>query len=126
MYEDAIAFINRSKSVYIYSSGSVGAQKLLFSHVDVNGALVDLTPKLKGYFDITTAGFKQEKDSYLKIAADIGCDPADVIFYSDNVLEVKAALEAGMASKVVVRPGNAELSESDKKSYECISSFTAE
>lgn len=126
VYEDAIAFINRSKSVYIYSSGSVGAQKLLFSHVDVNGALVDLTPKLKGYFDITTAGFKQEKDSYLKIAADIGCDPADVIFYSDNVLEVKAALEAGMASKVVVRPGNAELSESDKKSYECISSFTAE
>lgn len=126
LYCDAISFICATPDVYIYSSGSVAAQKLLFGHVEVAGALVDLTPKLKGYYDITTAGFKHEKTSYQKIASDIGCASGEVTFYSDNVQEVKAALEAGMKSKVVVRPGNAPLSSEDEEQYQCISTFEQE
>lgn len=123
LYADAIRFIDSSPDTYIYSSGSVAAQKLLFGHVDVEGKLVDMTPRLKGYYDITTAGFKQERTSYEKIARDIGCTAAEVTFYSDNVQEVKAALEAGMQSKVVIRPGNAELTSEDRVRYECVSTF---
>lgn len=125
VYADAIEYLHRKEKIYIYSSGSIAAQKLLFSHVDVDGKLEDLTDKLAGYFDITTSGFKQESGSYKKILAAIGCEPSLVVFYSDNVNEVKAALEAGMKSKVVIRPGNAPLSEDDK-AYDSILTFANE
>lgn len=123
LYKDAIAFLKTQAPIYIYSSGSVYAQKLLFLHVDVNGRLEDLTGRLLGYFDITTSGFKQEQLSYTKIAQTIGCDVKDVVFYSDNVLEVKAAIAAGMAAIVVVRPGNAPISDEDAKTLDLIESF---
>lgn len=120
LYRDAIDFIQSKNDIYIYSSGSVYAQKLLFRHVDVNRQLVDFTGRLLGYFDITTSGYKQEKSSYERIAQEIGCRVGEVIFYSDNVLEVKAALAAGMQAKVVVRPGNAPISAEDKKILELV------
>lgn len=123
LYNDAIAFLKAQSPIFIYSLGSVYAQKLLFLHVDVDGLLEDLTGRLLGYFDITTSGFKQELLSYEKIAQKIGCDVKDVIFYSDNVLEVKAALAAGMAAKVMVRPGNAPISEEDAQTLDLIESF---
>lgn len=123
LYKDAIEFIQTNSPIYIYSSGSVYAQKLLFRHVDVDGVLLDLTGRLLGYFDITTSGYKQERSSYENIISAIGCQASDVTFYSDNVLEVKAALAAGMAAKVVVRPGNAPISKEDEESLELISTF---
>lgn len=123
LYPDAIKLLESAEKIYIYSSGSVPAQKLLFSHVDIDGKLVDLTPKLQGYYDITTAGFKQEKDSYIKIAQSIGCQPQDIVFYSDNVQEVSAALAAGMGGYVVVRPGNAPLTTQDRTTFQCIDHF---
>lgn len=123
IYRDAIEFLNSGKRLYIYSSGSVYAQKLLFLHVDVDGKLEDLTGRLSGYFDITTSGYKQQKTSYENIIASIGCSASDITFYSDNVSEVKAALEAGMAAKVVVRPGNAPISSEDQEKLDIIYSF---
>lgn len=123
LYPDAIDYINRAKKIYIYSSGSVPAQILLFKHVEVSGKLVDFTPKLSGYFDITTSGHKQESSSYTKILKDIGCGPSEVVFYSDNVKEVEAAIESGMRSKVVIRPGNAPIGEVQ---YDCITTFAEE
>lgn len=123
LYKDAIDFIQSTSPIYIYSSGSVYAQKLLFGHVDIVGVLLDLTGRLLGYFDITTSGYKQEKSSYENIATAIGCKASDVTFYSDNVLEVKAALAAGMAAKVVVRPGNAPISKEDETTLELIYNF---
>lgn len=123
LYEDAIELLESGKKIYIYSSGSVPAQKLLFGHVNVNGNLTDLNPKLLGYFDITTSGFKQEKDSYIRISESIGTQPKDIVFYSDNVHEVRAALDAGMGAVVVVRPGNAPLTSHDRATYQCIDHF---
>lgn len=129
LYEDAIKFLTNIpasiKNVYIYSSGSVKAQKLLFAHVKSGSGAIDLNPKLSGYFDITTSGFKQEVASYENILKDIGysSSPEKVLFLSDNVNEVKAALQAGLQSIVVVKPGNAALTEEDKQKYKTITSL---
>lgn len=87
--------------VYIYSSGSVAAQKLLFA----NTAWGDLTEFLSGHFDTTTGG-KRESESYTKILAEIGVTGEDTLFVTDIHDEAKAARHAGMAVAVSVRPGN--------------------
>ncbi len=59
VYDDAVQNLQRwhaqGLSLYVYSSGSVYAQKLLFAHTEVG----DLTPLFSGYFD-TTVGGKRE------------------------------------------------------------------
>jgi enolase-phosphatase E1 len=90
----------------IYSSGSISAQKLLFGHTDSG----DLNPLLTDYFDITTAGPKTEAASYRTILAKYPqWKPEEWLFLSDNVREVRAALEAGMRACAAVRPGNPSL-----------------
>ena len=49
--------------------------------------------------------------------------PEAIFFLSDNVKEVEAAIAAGMKSLVVDRPGNAVLSEDDKKRFEVVDTF---
>ena len=90
--------------VYIYSSGSVAAQKLLFGH-SVAG---DLRPLLSGYFD-TTTGPKKVAASYTAIAKAIGRAPAEILFATDSLQEAVAAREAGMQTVLSVRPGNAQV-----------------
>lgn len=123
LYPDAIKLLQSNRKIFIYSLGSVAAQKLLFQHVDVDGRLTDFTPNLLGYFDITTSGFKQDPHSYTKIAQSIGAEPKEIDFYSDNVAEVQAAIQAGMTAHVVVRPGNAPLTDADRSAFDCISQF---
>ena len=86
------------KRVAIFSSGSIGAQKLLFSHT----ALGDLTPSLSAYFDLSS-GPKFEAASYAKIAKALDHPPTDIHFYSDVPREVEAALGAGMMATLVER-----------------------
>ena len=93
--------------VYIYSSGSVQAQKLLFGH-SVAG---DLLPYLAGHFDIATAGPKKESASYTTIATALNVDPSEIVFVSDAVAELEAAIAAGIGATVLsIRPGNTPLS----------------
>lgn len=82
----------------VYSSGSVPAQKLLFSHTDAG----DLTPLLCAYFD-TTSGHKRDPDSYRLIADALDRQPGDVLFLSDVVEELDAARAAGMRTMLVDR-----------------------
>lgn len=102
LYDDAVAALRRwaaaRRPVYVYSSGSVPAQKLYFAHT-VAG---DLTPGLSGYFD-TTTGPKQAADSYRRIAAAIGGPPADLLFLSDVAAELEAATAAGFQAVQVRR-----------------------
>ncbi|XP_021946568.1 enolase-phosphatase E1 [Folsomia candida] len=101
------AFERWSKSgrkLFIYSSGSVEAQILLFQHTE-NG---DLSNLLSGYFD-TTSGSKVESKSYINIASKIGVKPQDILFFTDITKEAYAAKEAGLEVAVLVRPGNAAL-----------------
>ena len=77
--------------VFIFSSGSVDAQKMIFSH-STSG---DLSPYISGYFD-TAVGAKKEAGSYLNIASTVGIKPEDILFLSDVVIELDAARSAGM------------------------------
>lgn len=89
--------------VYIYSSGSVPAQKLLFAHTTQG----DLNGLLSGYFDTVNAGPKTEAGSYEKIAAAIGLPASEIIFFSDNPKEIEAAEVSGWSTVYTVREGNA-------------------
>ncbi len=104
LYEDAAPALQRwrraGRRLYVYSSGSVQAQKLFFGH----SAAGDLTPLFSGYFD-TTSGGKRERASYERIAKDIGVEPQAIVFFSDIEQEVDAARAAGMDTVWVRRDG---------------------
>jgi len=89
------------KAIYIYSSGSVLAQKLLFA----NTGHGDLTAYLSGYFD-TNVGPKSDSESYARIIADIGRAERECVFISDVDFELDAASQAGMQTLLCMRPGN--------------------
>jgi enolase-phosphatase E1 len=95
VYEDAVRNLRRWKQqglrLYVFSSGSVLAQKLLFGHTEYG----DLTPLFTGYFD-TTIGAKREADAYRTIAREIGLAPTEIQFLSDIREELDAARTAGM------------------------------
>ncbi|CUM63769.1 uncharacterized protein PRCAT00001353001 [Priceomyces carsonii] len=121
IYDDAIEFImalkRKSKKIYIYSSGSIKAQLLLFKHVKRGDEVLDMTDYLSGYFDLVTIGNKYEGSSYSKILKEINYEnkAKDVLFLTDNIHEADAAISAGMQSKIVYRLGNPALDEESKK-----------
>lgn len=84
--------------LYVYSSGSVAAQKLIFGHTPYG----DLTPLFSGYFD-TRVGGKREAESYRKIIDAVGCAPEEMLFLSDVGAELDAAREAGVQTWQIVR-----------------------
>lgn len=106
VYPDAAAALKRWKQLgfdlYVYSSGSIQAQKLIFGCSEAG----DLTPLFSGYFD-TTSGHKREADSYRRIAAAIGLPAEQVLFLSDVVEELDAARQAGMRTFGLARHGGA-------------------
>lgn len=123
VYQDVVPSIRRWRHqglrVYIYSSGSVEAQKLLFGY-SVEGDVLDL---FDGHFD-TNIGAKVESKSYERIAERIGCQPEEITFLTDVTREAKAAEDAGLNVVVVVRQGNMELTEEEKAHYNLITSFS--
>ena len=108
VYDDVPPNIRRWQTagidVRIYSSGSVGAQKLLFGHTVVG----DLLPLLGGYYD-TTTGSKRDPESYVKIADSWQLAGEDILFLSDVPAELDAARQAGLLTGLCIRPGNAEV-----------------
>ena len=104
IYKDAARKLRhwkeQGKRLYVFSSGSIQAQRLLFGHSEYG----DLTPLFSGYFD-TTVGSKREADSYKKIASSIDIDPSHILFLSDIKEELDAAHAAGMQTVWLVRDG---------------------
>jgi enolase-phosphatase E1 len=104
VYPDVPAALHRwtelGLGLYVFSSGSVHAQKLLFGHTDAG----DLNPLFSGYFD-TRIGGKRDADSYRRIAAEIGLPPEQILFLSDRPDELDAAAQARMHTTAVLREG---------------------
>lgn len=96
------AWHDQGLQLYVYSSGSVPAQKLLFGFSESG----DLTPLFSGYFD-TQTGHKRETESYRRIAGAIGLAPEQILFLSDIREELDAAREAGMRTTQLIRPPQA-------------------
>ncbi len=105
VYSDVLPAFRRwraqGRTIAIFSSGSVLAQKLLFAHSTAG----DLTRYIGAYFD-TTTGAKKDQQSYRRIAAALGQLPADVLFCSDVVGELDAARQAGLVTALCIRPGS--------------------
>ncbi|CAH2045469.1 unnamed protein product, partial [Iphiclides podalirius] len=123
VYDDVSSALEQWRSVdgqkvYIYSSGSVQAQKLLFGQSQAG----DLLPFIEGHFD-TAVGAKQEAASYVAIAEKIGCRPDEVLFLTDVVKEAEAAREAGMHAALVSREGNAPLPAEASAAFAVLHSF---
>jgi len=104
VYPDAAEALRRwhaeGLALYVYSSGSVAAQRLIFGH-SIAG---DLTPLFSGFFD-TMTGAKLDAASYTKIAESIGLPVSAILFLSDHPGEIAAADAAGMATQLVSRDG---------------------
>ena len=84
MYDDVVPMFERlaSKAIklYIYSSGSIEAQKLLYKY-SLKG---DLLPFISGHFD-TTSGLKVNMTSYQNILGALNKRPEQVLFLTDIV-----------------------------------------
>lgn len=102
VYRDAAENLKAWKAkgldLYIYSSGSVYAQKLLFAHTGYG----DLTPLFSGYFD-THIGGKKDRESYCKIAGQLGIPANQLLFLSDIKEELDAAKAAGFETLWLTR-----------------------
>ncbi|QWF15199.1 acireductone synthase [Lysobacter capsici] len=102
MYPDAAPALRQWKDaglrLYVYSSGSVPAQRLLFGHSDAG----DLTELFSGWFD-TEVGGKREAASYARIVEAIGLPADEIVFLSDVVEELDAARDAGVGTVLVDR-----------------------
>jgi enolase-phosphatase E1 len=88
----------------VYSSGSIQAQKLLYSHTTTG----DLSHCFSEWFD-TRTGPKDESESYVSIAKSLHTSAEDILFISDSPRELSAATSAGMSVLFSRRPGNPHL-----------------
>ncbi|KAH9621410.1 hypothetical protein KSS87_012544 [Heliosperma pusillum] len=96
--------------VYIYSSGSRLAQRLLFGYTKFG----DLRKYLSGFFD-TNVG-------YIEICQSLGVDsPSQILFITDVCQEATAAFAAGLETVISVRPGNGPLPENH--GFKMVNSF---
>ena len=100
--------------LFVYSSGSVAAQKDLFG-CSVDG---DLSGLFTGWFD-TAIGAKREAASYDRIAIAAGVPDSAILFLSDLEAELDAAAAAGLrtcqmvrgADRTIASPGHANASD---------------
>ncbi|MFN0069027.1 MAG: acireductone synthase [Limisphaerales bacterium] len=95
------AWRDAGRAIWTYSSGSVAAQRLFLGHTDAG----DLTPWFSRHFD-TATGPKRDPASYREITAAAALAPGEVLFLSDVTEELDAARIAGLATGLVIRPGN--------------------
>lgn len=102
LYPDVLPALKKWReqgiSLYVYSSGSVAAQKLLFGYSDCG----DITALFNGYFD-TRVGAKREVSAYQNIAGQIGLPAEALLFLSDIRQELDAAQQAGWHTLQLIR-----------------------
>ncbi|MDT8405837.1 MAG: acireductone synthase [Methylococcales bacterium] len=102
--------------LYVYSSGSVAAQKLLFGHT-LQG---DMTGLFTGFFD-TRVGAKKAVESYQTLVQTLALPAERILFLSDSEAELDAAHAAGLQTIALARPGEGHGS----KRHRSVSSFSA-
>lgn len=105
-FDDAIPALRRwhaaGHRLVVFSSGSLSAQRAWFGHTPDG----DLLPLFSAHFDTENGGPKRVATSYATIAAELGEDPANLVFLSDLVTELDAAREAGWHTVGVRREGD--------------------
>jgi enolase-phosphatase E1 len=90
--------------LFVYSSGSVAAQKDIFGHT----ASGDLSPLFQGFFD-TRLGPKRDPASYAAICRGANISGSEMLFLSDVEAELDAAAQAGLQTCQLVRENDGTL-----------------
>lgn len=112
IYDDAVQALRTWSAqgirLAVYSSGSVLAQRQLFSTTRAG----DLTPLFEAFFD-TAVGTKRDVHSYERIAKSLGNAPNAILFLSDVAEELDAAAAAGMVTTQIVRPTDGTMASED-------------
>ena len=109
---------NHHGAVANYSCGFVAAQQLPLRYPMFG----NLTPRAAAHFDTRSAP-KTEAASYAAIASNSRLAPREVCFIPDEVRELDPARKAGMETRLVMRPGNVGVS--DSNGHVVIESFAA-
>lgn len=116
IYNDVPDAFNRWKisgiTIAIYSSGSILAQKIYFA----NTIFGNLGTLISNHFD-TTSGPKRISSSYKNITKKLNAKAGDILFLSDVTEELDAAKAAGMATGLLIRPGNKPAGNNDHPAY---------
>jgi len=122
VFDDAVAALQTwaddRRMLCVYSSGSVDAQKLLFTHSDHG----DLSHLFSGYFD-TQMGPKKKASSYKRIAQELGEAPGSLLFLSDVGEELDAAKAAGWQTCWVARDEQTMDKATESEAHAVVSSF---
>ncbi|MDA3922600.1 MAG: acireductone synthase [Salinisphaera sp.] len=122
VYDDAVAALQAwaddRRMLCVYSSGSVEAQKLLFTHSDHG----DLSHLFSGYFD-TRMGPKKKTGSYKRIAQALGEAPGSLLFLSDVGEELDAAKAAGWQTCWVARDDKTMDKATESEAHAVVSGF---
>lgn len=107
VYPDTPEYLRRwhaaGLKLYVYSSGSVEAQKLIFGHTEYG----DLRLLFSGYFD-TRVGAKRDSAAYQEILRQTGLAADSVLFLSDIGEELDAARAAGLKTTQLIRDAKAK------------------
>jgi len=124
LYQDAFDFLLNSKGkgmpIYVYSSGSLHAQKLFFEFSEFG----DIRYLFSGFFD-TKIGSKKDPESYLKISETINIKPEHILFLTDLEDECIASEKAGLLTIQVSRdPQIHKIPENNDNKRKIIHSFT--
>lgn len=102
LYDDVApmlrAWHDAGLALFVYSSGSVAAQKQIFGRSTAG----DLATLFSGFFD-TRVGGKREQGSYDRIAIAIGVPVPEILFLSDVEAELDAAAAGGLRTCQLVR-----------------------
>lgn len=102
LYADVAPNLRRWRAggvrLFIYSAGSVEAQKLIFRHAGEG----DLSGLFSGHFD-THGGGKREPDSYIRLAIGMNVPTLEVLVLSGAEAELDAAAAAGLLTCQMVR-----------------------
>lgn len=118
IYEDACRNLKQWQQagikLYVFSSGSVKAQKLLFGYSQFG----DLTYLFKGYFD-TQVGNKKTVTAYQNIQKAIALPASEILFLSDVIAELDAAKIAGFHTLLLDR----EKSIDNTQGHDVVSDF---
>lgn len=109
-YENLMKWHEQGIMLYVYSSGSVYAQKLLFGHTEYG----NLNPLFNGNFD-TQTGAKMEASSYQRIVKQLDTPAEEILFLSDIDKELDAAKAAGMKTCWLLRNGDIDANASHRQ-----------
>ena len=88
-------------ALYVYSSGSVVAQRAWFGHTDAG----NLNGLFSANFDTANAGPKRDPSSYARITEAIGQPGESLLFLSDVAAELDAAITCRWQVVEITRPG---------------------